>query len=236
MKFNYEPKNNLEKFGVKVYSALVENFSQTFFVGGMVRDLLLGRKITDVDIATNAKPEEIILVLQSNGINFNSAHANFGVILAQKENFKVEIATFRKEVYIKNRYPTVSFIQSPESDSQRRDFTINALYLSLKQKDIKDFHHGFTDLKKKQIKFIGHPETRILEDPLRVIRAMRFALELNFKLEKNTKAAIKKLFYATTYLTVTKLNSEMRKVVLKKDKLAILKVINNPKLLDKYFK
>lgn len=269
MKFIYKPKNNLEKFGVKVYpftkssnkagdgelgiffkdhktskllkfgvrvySALVENFSQTFFVGGMVRDLIIRKIITDVDIATSATPEQIIGALKKRGIGYIDSHKKFGNIVAKQGSLEVEITTFRKDLSGENRYHKIQFIKTPKADSQRRDFTVNSLYLSLKQANILDFQKGLADLKNHQLKFIGNPKKRISQDPLRIIRALRFALILNFKLEKNAKQAIKTNLFLIKELTKTKINKEINKINSPAKRKILKKVINKPKLLDKYF-
>src|SRR5258708_33190499 len=91
MKINFKPKNNLEKFGWRVYAMLVENFPQTFFVGGTVRDLLLYDNAADIDIATSATPNEVIGILNKNRINFDERGKKFGVITARKKNMPVAI-------------------------------------------------------------------------------------------------------------------------------------------------
>ena len=232
MKYNYQPKNKLEKFGVKVYSALVENFPQTFFVGGMVRDLLLHKPVTDIDIATEALPNQVENVLQKAGIEYSGKIKNFGIITAYKNKLAVEIATFRKEVYSASRYPKVRFITSAKKDSPRRDFTVNALYLSLKQAEIHDFQKGLPDLRKCILKFIGSPKKRIQEDPLRIVRALRFAMDLHFKIEKKSLEEIEKNFSSLATLTKSRIEREINK---SKNKKTLSKVINNPQTLDKYF-
>ena len=236
MRINYKPTSDLEKFGVQVYSALVENFPQTFFVGGMVRDLLLKRKITDIDIATEAKPEQMVEELSLAKIAWVDANKKFGSIMAKQGSLQVEITTFRKDLKSQNRYPKVSFLKSPKPDSLRRDFTINSLYLNPKTKAILDFQNGLKDLKLRRIKFIGRPSVKITEDPLRILRALRFALVLNFNLEKNAKQAIKNKFYLVKRLTKTKIEKEINKIKTAHEKNILEKVINSPKLLDKYFK
>ena len=236
MKFIFHPKSNLEKFGVKVYSALVENFSQTFFVGGMVRDLLISRKVEDIDIATEALPDDVVKILLNHKINVDSINKKFGSIVAKQGSLSVEITTLRLDLKSKDRYPQVMFIRNIMLDSTRRDFTINSLYLSLKTNKIFDFQLGLEDIKTGQIKFIGDAKFSIMEDPLRIVRALRFALILNFKLEKKTKEAIKKNFNLIEKLTRTKLEKEVLKIKNKNKKIILEKVINNPKILDKYFK
>ncbi len=213
----------------------MDNFPQTFFVGGMVRDLLLHRRIVDIDIATEAGPEQVIKTLADGNVKFDSRHKQFGIIVAKKKHYNIEVASFRKDVYTNNRYPKITFANDPKTDSQRRDFTVNALYLSPKTGKILDFHSGLTDLKKRQIKFIGQAQKRIKQDPLRVVRALRFCLDLNLVLNAAARQAITKHFFEIKKLTASRLESEIAKVKTEKNKKIILKTINRPKLLDKYF-
>jgi len=233
MKYKYKPHSQLEDFGVKIYKLLVDNFPQTFYVGGMVRDLLLGKKVTDIDIATQTTPPEIIKLLTDNNIACDGAYSRFGVVVAKKAGYKIEIATFRKDLPGKSRYPKISFVITPKQDSARRDFTVNALYLSPKNNSILDFHQGLKDLKLKKIKFIGNPEKRIKEDPLRIIRALRFAKTLNFKLEDKTKNAIEKNYFSIKTLTKTRIKNELDKVRNQKYKKTISDAVNKQILLDK---
>lgn len=236
MKFYYRPNTQIEKFGVKIYSLLVENFPQTFFVGGMVRDLLLKHKVTDIDIATEARPEQVIEIFKKQNIICNSQNKNFGVITAIHKNLKVEIATLRKDLASNGRYPKVIFIRDIKEDSKRRDFTINSLYLSLNSNTIVDFNHGIKDIKDRTIKFIGLPEKRILEDPLRILRALRFALVYNLKIEKKTKTAIKKNLPQVSQLNKSRVEKEIKKIFLRKKQKELSDILADNKLLDKYFK
>jgi len=209
---NYNPRTALEKFGAKVFDLLVENFPRTFYVGGMVRDLLLDKIVTDIDIVTEATPEQVAKILLASDISIDLTHQNFGIITATNSNNKIEIATLRKDLPSQSRYPKVAFIKSPKIDSKRRDFTINALYLSPISGKILDFHQGLKDLKLKNLKFIGNPEKRIKEDPLRIIRALRFARTLDFKLDSNSKNAIKNNFPLVKTLTKSKIIKELNKI------------------------
>ncbi len=232
MKYKYKPNSKLEHFGLRVYLALVENFPQTFFVGGMVRDLLLKRKIWDIDIATSAKPNEVINFLKINHIPFNDINIKFGVITAIKNKYKIEIASFRKETYGLTRYPKVKFTKSLSKDALRRDFTINSLYLSIKKQEIIDPFQGIKDIKLKQLRFIGSSFKKITKDPLRIIRALRFALQLNFRIEKHSWLAIKNNFTLIKKLTEKKKISEVNKLKSSKIKNLLKNIISCKKPLD----
>lgn len=212
MKLNYIPRSPLEKFGQKISNLLVENFPQTFYVGGMVRDLLLKRKVVDVDIATEALPEQIITLLKKNNVSYEDPHKKYGSVTAKQGSLYAEITTLRKDVYKNSRYPKISFVKQPETDSKRRDFTVNALYLSPKTGIIKDFKKGIADIRRKRLKFIGNPKTSIHQDPLRIVRALRFALLLNFSIETSAKKAIKQNFALLNNLTKSKTQKEILKL------------------------
>ncbi len=232
MIFKYQPKSKLEKFGEKVFNLLVDNFSQTFYVGGMVRDLLLGLTVTDIDISTEGLPEDVINLLLKNKILLDLKYKQFGVIIAKQGKHVIEIATFRKEAYKDTRYPKITFIKSAKLDSKRRDFTINALYLSPKFNEILDFHKGLKDLKSNSLKFIGNPTVRISEDPLRIIRALRFAETLNLKIETKTKKALINNMYLIKFLTESRIKNEINKIKNIKIKNNVIQTINNKKSLD----
>lgn len=235
MQYIFKPKSHLEKFGLAIYDALVENFPRTYFVGGTVRNFLLRKKIKDIDIATIAKPFQVVETLKKYYFDYNLGFINMGVVIAAKKGLTASIATFRKDLKSESRYPKIKFVKSPGQDAQRRDFTINSLYLSPKTGKITDFFHGLEDLKAKQIRFIGAPKKRIKEDPLRIVRALRFALEIKFKLEKTTKLAIKNNFSAVKQLTKSKIEKEILKLRNKNHQKIIRATLDNHKNLDKYF-
>ncbi|HVY67553.1 MAG TPA: hypothetical protein VHA30_01485 [Patescibacteria group bacterium] len=214
----------------------MDNFPGSFYVGGMVRDLLLGRPVTDIDIATAARPEAIAAALAAAGVAADTSYKEFGTIIARQGSLKADITTLRRDLPGAGRYPRIRFSTSSKIDSQRRDFSINALYLSQKNKEITDYHQGLTDLKDKKIRFIGAPARRIAEDPLRIVRALRFALELNFNPETRTLAAIKKYFPLVKTLTRTRLQKEIDRAKTAAAKNNLAKLIAQPNLLDNYFK
>lgn len=227
MNYSYNPSSEQEKFAVQVYNLLAKNFGTTFFVGGMVRDLLLNKLVTDIDIATIAKPEEVAELLKANKIELDNTNSSFGVVIAKGHHGNVEITTLRQDSYDNSRYPKVDFISNPGVDSNRRDFTINALYLDLQSNQILDFHNGLQDLENKIIKFIGDAEQRIIEDPLRIVRAYRFQLALNFIFDAETKNAIQKLHSQLKNISVTRISNEINKISDQKIKLQLKKVIHN---------
>jgi len=185
-----------------------ENGFSIFEVGGSVRDELLGLEVYDFDFATDATPEEMMKFLP----NANSAFAKYGCIKYKGEYGRAEITTFRiEECYDDYRHPTkIQFVKSLNEDFKRRDFTINAIYKSFDGK-IYDPANGVKDLNNKIIRFIGDPETRIKEDPLRILRAKRFAAKLNFEIEQKSKKSIENLEYLLEKLNPEKVKEEIRK-------------------------
>lgn len=201
-----------------VFDLLVENFSRTFYVGGMVRDLLLGKKIVDVDIATSAKPLQVVKLLSKHNFKLNLQGQKFGVVGVVTPKGDIEITTLRKETYSTSRFPKVSFTSKVEVDAQRRDFTINSLYFNPNLNFLYDPFTGLADLQSKHIRIIGKPEKKIQQDPLRIIRAIRFAKDLRFKLDPHTEHAIEQNQHLLFKLSKDKIEAEIKKAKLKSTK------------------
>lgn len=157
-----------------------------YLVGGSVRDYILGRPIKDYDLVTSAKTNE----LEEMFPNSLEVGKQFGIVKVPVQGDIVEIATFREDgEYSDGRRPDSVKEGTMESDVQRRDFTINGLLFNLKTKEVIDQVGGLDDLNNHQIKAIGVAKERFLEDHLRVLRAIRFATVLNFKVEEKTLEA-----------------------------------------------
>ena len=198
-------QNELFKFLDKTFK---ENGFSIFEVGGSVRDELLGLDVFDFDFATDATPEEMMKFLP----NANDTFAKFGCIKYKGEHGRAEITTFRvEESYDDFRHPNkIRFVKSLDEDFKRRDFTINAIYKDINGK-FYDPSNGVLDIKNKVIRFIGDPEKRIQEDPLRILRAKRFASKLGFEIEPESKKAMEKLAYLLEKLNPDKIREEERK-------------------------
>ena len=166
---------------------LIDAGHTTYFAGGCVRDQLLGTSPKDYDIATAATPDEVQeLFPRSNAIG-----AHFGVILVKEEKFPFEIATFRHDgSYKDGRHPESVTFSTPEEDAQRRDFTVNGLFQDPTTGEIIDYVNGQADLHSKTLRAIGTPDDRFQEDALRLVRAIRFATVLDFKIDPTTWDAI----------------------------------------------
>ena len=164
--------------------------SPVYLVGGSVRDKLLGVKPKDFDYCTPLLPDEVEQIVKSAGKRAFTTGKRFGTIGFKHNGEFVEVTTFRKEVYGSTRKPEVEYVADLYEDLSRRDFTINAIA----EKDGKyyDPFSGRKDLKEKIIRAVGTPTHRFKEDPLRMLRACRFAAQLGFDIEEKTFNSIKK--------------------------------------------
>ena len=169
----------------KVLETLEANGYEAWLVGGYVRDYLLGKETTDIDIATNATPSQTKAVFH---IEKTFPQEKFGNVIIDD----MEITTFRKDTYtIGNRFPQIEFVSTLEEDALRRDFTMNALYMNKEGKIVDPTHRGLEDLKEGKICTICDPKRSFREDPLRMIRAVRFSYEFHFKLDSMVEQALK---------------------------------------------
>jgi len=172
---------------IKIIKTLHRNGFEALLAGGCVRDMLLGRAAKDYDVATNAKPQQIIKLFERT----LKVGAKFGVVIVLLDDKQIEVATFRAETgYQDGRHPqNVRFTDAAE-DAARRDFTINGMFYEPLEKKVIDFVGGKIDLKKKIVRTIGRPEERFAEDYLRMLRAVRFATQLDFEIESKTLNAV----------------------------------------------
>ncbi len=181
----------IPKKEVQIVDTLIDSGFDAFVVGGAVRDLLLNKPCNDVDIATNALPDEIETVLNPVVKKISLVGKSFGVIIADD----VEVATFREDDYSASNFSghkdvSVKFVRNINTDLSRRDFTMNAIALDLKKVKFIDPHNGILDIENKIVRFVGDPSKRIKEDPNRILRAFRFACTLGFTIEKESWKAI----------------------------------------------
>lgn len=167
---------------------------EAFLVGGCVRDHIMGVIPKDYDITTNATPEQIIAIFGEDKTFYDNAFGTVGVKTDSEDPILkvIEITPYRLESgYSDNRHPdTVKFSQKIEDDLSRRDFTINALAYSVSQGHMIDLYDGLKDIEEKRIKTVGNPDTRFQEDALRLLRAIRFASQLDFTIDSVTFASL----------------------------------------------
>jgi poly(A) polymerase len=158
----------------KVLAALGAAEGLTRYVGGAVRDDLLGLKVNDVDFATRLRPDEVVERLQSAGLKAVPTGFEHGTVTAVSDGHPYEVTTLRRDVETFGRHATVSFTDDWEEDAARRDFTINALMADPLSGEIFDYFGGLADLAERRVRFIGDPFERIAEDHLRILRFFRF--------------------------------------------------------------
>jgi poly(A) polymerase len=180
-----------------------------FWVGGCVRDFLLGREPDDFDIATDAKPEQVEKLFKRTV----AVGRKFGVMIVVEGGHQFQVATFRAEAdYQDGRRPEKIIFANAEADALRRDFTVNGLFYDPLTKKIHDWVGGEKDLRAKIIRTIGKPEERFGEDHLRLLRAVRFAAQLNFEIEPKTFAAVKKLAPKIKLISAERIRDELLKL------------------------
>lgn len=181
----------IQRLAIQVVTTLKEHGFVAYFAGGFVRDLLLGISSSDIDIATDALPEEVAAIFPEHIL----VGAQFGVCIVRQKNHQFEVATFRQDIgYLDGRRPSaIALKSSPSEDAKRRDFTINGMFFDPLTEEVLDFVDGKIDLEQKIIRTIGNPLDRFEEDRLRMIRAIRFSRRFGFEIEEKTKDAIAKL-------------------------------------------
>jgi putative nucleotidyltransferase with HDIG domain len=184
---------------------------QAYFVGGCVRDLLLGRPAKDFDVATSALPDQVLTLFDKTF----SVGAHFGVVLVCSGEFVTEVATFRNDgAYSDGRHPdAVQFSTSLEEDARRRDFTINGMMLDPVNDAVLDTVGGLQDLNAGLIRAIGNPTDRFAEDNLRMLRAVRFAARFAFDLDPATARAIERLAPGVTQVSRERVRDELTRML-----------------------
>jgi len=218
-----------ESAGFEIVKKLQEKKFTTYWAGGAVRDLLLGLPIHDIDIATSAKPDEVKEIFPDSYDRGKS----FGVVAVRVGDMEFEIATFRKDVGIADhRRPEEVEFSEPEEDAKRRDFTVNGIFYDPISETIIDYVDGLTDIKRRQIRFIGEAQERINEDYLRLMRAARFSARLDFNLEKNTKTAVMKNASKIIEISAERLRDETGKMLLLNNRHKALELMDELGLLQ----
>ena len=183
---------------------------EALFAGGCVRDRLLGHAPKDFDIATSARPEQVVELFPG----ANEVGAHFGVVIAKHRGHHVEIATFRTDgSYKDGRRPETVSYSTPAEDAQRRDFTINGLFERPATGEVVDFVGGQADLQAGILRAIGDPAARFREDSLRLLRAVRFSTRLGFLIEPATRAAIEDCADLLGRISPERVRDEFSKII-----------------------
>ena len=215
----------MEKNIKKILETLENEGYQAYLVGGYVRDYLLGVTSFDVDIATDALPKDIHRI-------FNSSKNNYGSVNIKVDKLNVDITTFRKDLNYVNRRPSkVVYINNLKEDLERRDFTINAICMNKNGKII-DLLNGCKDLDRRTIKMIGSIDVKLKEDPLRIMRAIRFACILDFKIEDELYEKIKEYSYLVGDLSKERIKNELDKILISKNYKYGLELMKDTKISE----
>ncbi|MFI6723019.1 CCA tRNA nucleotidyltransferase [Streptomyces sp. R-74717] len=184
-------------------------------VGGSVRDALLGRLGNDLDFTTDARPEAVLKIVRPWADSVWEVGIAFGTVGAQKDGYQIEVTTYRSEAYDRtSRKPEVSYGDSIEEDLVRRDFTVNAMAVALPQKDFIDPHGGLEDLAERVLRTPGTPEESFSDDPLRMLRAARFAAQLDFDVAPDVVTAMTEMAGRIEIVSAERVREELNKLLL----------------------
>lgn len=196
---------------LRVIQQLQSKGFKAYWVGGCVRDELLGRPVKDRDVVTDAVPEQVLRIFKG----ARRVGERFGVVLVRDGATFTEVATFRREgIYSDGRRPDkVSYTQDPRQDAMRRDFTVNALYFDPVSRERLDFARGMVDLDSRLIRAVGAAEERFREDHLRMLRAVRLAASLGFEIESGTMAGIRDNAAAIQGIAAERVRDELGRIL-----------------------
>ena len=182
--------------------------TRRYWAGGCARDLLLGLEPQDYDVATDAPPEQICGLFRRT----RKVGAAFGVVLVHEHRKWIEVATFRSDgEYFDGRRPSEVHFCDSQRDAQRRDFTVNGMFIDPLRRELIDYVGGQADLRAGLIRAIGDPTARFAEDHLRLIRAVRFAARLGFEIEPATLGAMREQAAKLTTVATERVREELEK-------------------------
>jgi len=220
--------NESRQRAVDVAAKLRKAGFTAYFAGGCVRDSLLGLEPHDYDVATNARPEQVQALFPKS----QAVGAHFGVVVVRSGPDHVEVATFRTDgSYKDGRRPEEVTFSTPEEDAQRRDFTVNGLFLDPATDEVIDFVGGRADLAALRLRAIGTPAARFQEDHLRLMRAVRFATTLGWEIEPLTWAAIKAEAPSLAKISIERIRGEFMKIMLHPNRVRGLDLLDEAGLL-----
>jgi len=217
---------------VAVTRRLAESGHAAYLVGGAVRDLILGIEPGDFDVATDAHPDLIIELFPETRF----VGAAFGVTLVRSGDRQVEVATFRREgVYLDGRHPErVEFSTDAAVDAQRRDFTINALYLDPLTGDVLDFVGGIADCRSRVLRTVGEPDERFGEDGLRLLRAARFAAACDLAVDSATETAMGRCRHMLQAVSPERIAQELTRILTGPSPSRALTLLRDTGLLNEF--
>ncbi|MDH6498039.1 poly(A) polymerase [Streptomyces sp. SAI-149] len=202
-----------------VADELARRFQEAGFsialVGGSVRDALLGRLGNDLDFTTDARPQDVLKIVRPWADAVWEVGIAFGTVGAQKDGYQIEVTTYRSEAYDRtSRKPEVSYGDSIEEDLVRRDFTVNAMAVALPEKKFIDPHGGLDDLAARALRTPGTPEASFSDDPLRMMRAARFAAQLDFEVAPEVVTAMTEMCGRLEIVSAERIRDELNKLIL----------------------
>lgn len=237
------PRDLISHNALKVLQRLNDHGYQAYLVGGCIRDLLLGLHPKDFDVATNAHPEEVRRLFRNSrmiGRRFKLIHVLFGRETIEVATFRASHVSGQSQAHAlqdseSGRILRDNVYGSIEDDAARRDFTVNALYYSDNQGELVDFSSGLSDLQNKTLRLLGDPETRYREDPVRMLRAARFAAKLDFTIEASTEMPIRELASLLDGIPEARLFDEILKLFLNGDGLKTLHMLQALQLFSHLF-
>lgn len=214
---------------VRVIGVLRDRDHVAYLAGGCVRDLLLGFEPKDYDVATDARPEQVSAYFRKTA----EVGAAFGVVLVRDFGATIEVASFRSDgAYSDARRPDSIAFSTPQMDAQRRDFTINALFLDPVTDEVIDFVDGRRDIEARVLRAVGDPEQRLQEDHLRALRAVRFAARYGLEIERETRGAIAKHALELRGVSIERIGEEMRRMLVHPTRVAACRLIDELGLDD----
>jgi poly(A) polymerase len=208
-------RRNVSRHAIKVCEVLRQHGHEAYIVGGAVRDLIVGIEPKDFDVATDATPEQIRPLFRRAriiGRRFQLVHVVFGQEIIETSTFRAP-ASDDQETDAHGRILRDNVFGTHEEDAARRDFTLNALYYDPLTEEVIDFHNGVADLKKRMVRMIGDPNKRYREDPVRMLRAVRFAAKLNGTIDPATRAPIRTMAELIDNVPASRLFDEMLKLL-----------------------
>ena len=225
-------KESLTQFpnALSLCQLLLNEGGQVRFIGGAVRDVIIGRKVADIDLATDLIPDKVERILEKNSIKYLSLGKAFGTITAIVNDQKIEITTLRKDIEFDGRHAKVSFSNNWKEDALRRDFTINAMSADL-EGNVYDYFGGLEDLKQNIVRFIGNPEQRIAEDYLRILRFFRFSAYFAKEIDEEGLAACVKYADKFSSISVSRFKVEMSKIFINPNGFKMIELMQKHKIL-----
>jgi len=222
--------DRIDRRVLEIHKELIDQGHDCYLVGGCIRDFISKKEPKDFDLVTNARPNRILQVFKKKA---RLVGQRFPIVHVRKGGLIVEIATFRSSNSLDIDYGKSGLIIRDESfgvieeDASRRDFTINALYFDPDTNEILDFVDGIGDLNSRRLKFIGNPETRVQEDPIRLLRYLRFAAKLDFELDNSIISVLKNKAHLLTTLSSARLYDEFKKIFLQGHAFRVWKFLIN---------